>query len=106
LYFHIASVIFIAAGDMPNFGNTPVHIESSTIPTAKSLMQGELESLVDSIKTNVNPLPDALVEGAAALCTSPLRQISKVLHHKFSSVANAIGAARSKFSTTVNKIIP
>jgi hypothetical protein len=31
---------------------------------------------------------------------------SKALHHKFGSVANAIGAAKSKLSTTVNIFIP
>ncbi|EHK97878.1 hypothetical protein M7I_6376 [Glarea lozoyensis 74030] len=91
---------------MPNFGDTPVNIDSSIIKSAKAIMQLGLENLVDSIKTKATPLPVALVGGAAALCQSPLRGTSKVLHHEYASVANAIGAARAKLSTTVDKIVP
>ncbi|KAG9235391.1 hypothetical protein BJ875DRAFT_459241 [Amylocarpus encephaloides] len=100
------SDIAIAAGDMPNFGTTPVELDKPVITSAKAIFKTMLESLVDSIKTKIDPLPIALVGGGAPISPPVLKGTSKVLHHRFASVANAIGAGQAKLSETIDTILP
>ena len=98
--------IVIAAGLVPNFGTAPVNLEESLIISAKSKIQQMLESLVDEIKTTATPLPVAVVGGGSILLHDGLRGTTTVLRDSLAPVANAIGAAKAKLSTTLDLICP
>ena len=99
-----ATDIIIAAGDTPNFGNTSVVLEDSLIISAKEIISCKLEELVDEIKTTATPLPVAIVGGGSILLQSSLRGTSNILRNPLAPVANAVGAAVAKLSSTLDII--
>ena len=96
--------IIIAAGDSPNFGSTSVILEDSLIISAKEIIRHKLEELVDEIKTRATPLPVAIVGGGSILLQSSLKGTSNILLNPLAPVANAVGAAVAKLSSTLDVI--
>ena len=101
-----ATDIVIAAGLVPILGSIPVQLEESLLTSAKKLIRQMLESLVDEIKTTAALLPVALVGGGSILLHDDLRGTTAVLRDPLAPVANAVGAAKSKISTTLDLICP
>ena len=101
-----ATDIVIAAGDTPNFGTCSVTLEDSIIKSAKEIMKKQLEGLVDEIKTKATPLPVALVGGGSILLHESLRGTTEILQNELAPVANAVGAAVAKLSSTLDLILP
>ncbi|MCJ1353393.1 MAG: hypothetical protein MMC33_003379 [Icmadophila ericetorum] len=101
-----ATDVVIAAGDTPNFGTRTVKLEGSVIRSAKEIIKQQLEGLVDEIKTKATPLPVALVGGGSILLHESLRGTTEILQNKLAPVANAIGAAVAKLSSTLDLIVP
>ena len=101
-----ATDIVIAAGLVPNFGSTPVVLEQSLISSAKGVIQQMLEGLIDEIKTTATPLPVAVVGGGSILLHDDLRGTTSMLRNPLAPVANAVGAANAKLSTTIDLICP
>lgn len=101
-----ATEIVIAAGDTPNFGTCSVTLEDSIINSAKEIMKKQLEGLVDEIKTKATPLPVALVGGGSILLHESLRGTTEILQNELAPVANAVGAAVAKLSSTLDVILP
>ena len=101
-----ATDIVIAAGDVPNFGTTPVQLEESLVASAKRIINQQLEELIDSSKTKAEPLPVALVGGGAILLQSSLKGTTTIMETPHASVANAVGAAVAQLSITIDRVCP
>jgi len=63
-----------------------------------------LERVIDRLKLTPAPLPVLLVGGGSVICPSELEGVSEVIVPKFHSVANAVGAAISRVSGSVDSI--
>ena len=102
-----ATDIAIAAGETPNFGTREFSLEPSLVRSAKRLMQQKLEDLIDSVKTKAEPLPVVGAGGGAFLLGTRLRGTSSVTSQgDLTPVANAIGAAIARLSSTIDRICP
>lgn len=63
-----------------------------------------LEHIIDTMKTSPEDLPVLLVGGGAILVPDELKGTSRVVKLQWSGVANAIGAAIARVSTTVGTV--
>lgn len=89
---------------MGNLSLVENKFESRVIRMAQSAMKKMLEELVDKIKTHADDVPVILVGGGSFIAPSELEGVSKVIRVPYYHVANAIGAAIGKISTTLNEI--
>ncbi|KAI9164049.1 putative D-/L-hydantoinase subunit A [Paramyrothecium foliicola] len=98
-----ASDIAVALGKADMGDKTKVaHLESDFVKDAEKAMKALLDGAVDMIKTAADPLPVILVGGGAVLASDDIVGASKVIRPPFHDVANAIGAAISRVSGTVD----
>ena len=100
-----ATDIVVASGSV-KIGNSDVQLEDSLLQSASRLIQQQLEELIDSVKTRAAPLPLAVVGGGAILLPKELKGTIPTLQGDLASVANAIGAALARLSSTVDRICP
>lgn len=63
-----------------------------------------LEDVIDKVKSSPDPLPVLLVGGGSVICPQELKGVSEVILPKFSSVANAVGAAIARVGGTIDTI--
>ncbi|KAJ4297372.1 hypothetical protein N0V88_004291 [Collariella sp. IMI 366227] len=70
----------------------------------KTVVQGKLERIIDTMKTSPDDMPVVLVGGGAIIAPRQLKGASKVIKPQWSQVANAIGAAIARVSAVVDTI--
>lgn len=101
-----ATDIAVAAGE--NIGDPSLvkDLEKSMISNAQSKMKQLMERVIDQMKTSPDPLPVLLVGGGSIVIPpdTKLAGVSKIITPPYHSVANAVGAAISKISGTVDMI--
>lgn len=64
----------------------------------------KLENIIDRMKTSPDPIPVIFVGGGSFIAPPELKGTSKVITPPFYQVANAIGAALGKISSTVAEV--
>ncbi|KAL2211141.1 hydantoinase/oxoprolinase [Sarocladium strictum] len=98
-----ASDIAVALGKATMGDRTKLGaLEPGFVQEAKMAMGVLLEGAIDMIKTSADPLPVILVGGGAVLASDDISGASKIIRPPFHDVANAIGAAISRVSGTVD----
>ncbi|KAK6199903.1 uncharacterized protein RJT21DRAFT_37566 [Scheffersomyces amazonensis] len=91
-----------------NFDLVKERFSSCMIEETREGVKRMLETIIDRMRTSPEPLPVLLVGGGSFIVPTELEGASAVHRPPFYSVANAIGAAMSKISGTINliKVLP
>lgn len=99
------SDIAVAAGKASMGDKTFIsEISPELVKKAQDRIKVLLEGVVDLSKTSPDPLPVLLVGGGSVLAPESLKGASKLIFPPFHDVANAVGAAVSKVSGTVDTV--
>ncbi|CUM62475.1 uncharacterized protein PRCAT00000025001 [Priceomyces carsonii] len=68
------------------------------------ILKNKIERVIDRIRTSPEPLPVLLVGGGSFIAPKQLDGASKVVHPPYFQVANAIGAAMGKLSSSIERV--
>lgn len=79
-------------------------IDSALVQDARRFIQAKLERLIDLVKTSPQPLDLILVGGGSVIAPESLRGVNKIIQPPYHDVANAVGAAMSRVSASVDII--
>ncbi|MDE0304569.1 MAG: hydantoinase/oxoprolinase family protein [Albidovulum sp.] len=95
------------AGGWAEVGNSGLvsHVPKSTIVAARGRMRAILDANVEKMKTDPRDLPFLVVGGGSILVDWNVRAMSGVVRPKYSSVANAVGAAIAQVSGECERVI-
>jgi hypothetical protein len=97
----------VAGSEEPlNIGN-PRLVDKliSDVPSVRAEIKLKLERIIDTMKTSPDELTVLLVGGGAIIAPDALKGAKQVIKPQYSSVANAIGAAISRISGTIDIIV-
>ncbi|XBS71599.1 hydantoinase/oxoprolinase family protein [Acerihabitans sp. KWT182] len=81
------------------------HLPAEHVERAYACYVGMVETVIDRMKTQDEPLPVILVGGGASLLPTRLRGASKVIRPVNADVANAAGVAIAQVSGSVDTIV-
>jgi N-methylhydantoinase A/oxoprolinase/acetone carboxylase beta subunit len=100
-----ATDIAVAAGlaSLGDKGKT-AGIDGQTVKLAAGRMREMVEEVIDKMKTTSQDMPVVLVGGGSILLPDRLRGASKVIRPEHFDVANAIGAAISQVSGSIDGV--
>ncbi|EPE09772.1 hydantoinase [Ophiostoma piceae UAMH 11346] len=79
-------------------------LTDAELAVCKTIIRQKIEKVIDTMKTSPEDLPVLLVGGGAVIAPDELKGASKVLKPRWSSVANAIGAAIARVSAVVDTV--
>ena len=96
--------VAVAAGLASNVGTHPVTLKPSTIVSAQEMIKEKVQDIILNAKTQAKHLPVAFVGGGAIICQHSLFGSDNNIKTSLASVANAVGAAYSQLSATVDTI--
>ncbi len=80
-------------------------VSKATIANARAQMRAILDVAVERMKTEPKDLPLLVVGGGSILVDWPVKSVSEVIRPKFSSVANAVGAAIAQVSGECERVV-
>ncbi|XP_057316586.1 uncharacterized protein LOC130657611 [Hydractinia symbiolongicarpus] len=104
----VTTDVAVASGrvELGNKANVS-HLSDATIQEVMGVIQEKVEAAVDSIKLSGDVCPVVVVGGGSILIDAekPFVGASYVVKPSFYQVANAVGAALSKVSGTVDKLV-
>lgn len=99
-----ATDIAVARGEK-GIGSRDPELSSELVSNAEDRMKKMTEAVIDKMKTSPEPLPVLLVGGGSVIIPDKdLKGVSKLIRPPFHDVANAVGAAISKVSGTIDTI--
>ncbi|KEF52800.1 uncharacterized protein A1O9_11217 [Exophiala aquamarina CBS 119918] len=79
-------------------------LDANTIQQAQRSIQKQLERVIDLVKTSPKPLDLIMVGGGSIIATDNLEGVRATIRPPHYDVANAVGAAMSRVSATVDII--
>ena len=100
------STDYIVASKMAKLGN-PDHVKNldpKSVKQVTNLIKERIETTVDQIKLNAEPVPVILVGGGSILLSDKLDGASSVIRPKNGDIANAIGAAIAQVGGQVENV--
>lgn len=96
----VASGTQIAGSDPRALGS----LDGDIIPQAQQIIQKQLEKVIDLVKTSPKALDLILVGGGSIIAMDNLKGVRAAIRPPHYDVANAVGAAMSRVSATVDMI--
>ncbi|KIY02623.1 uncharacterized protein Z520_01088 [Fonsecaea multimorphosa CBS 102226] len=96
----VASGIPIKGADAAKAGG----LSQEIIESARGVIKSKLERVVDLVKTSPKDLDLILVGGGSIIAPDSLDGVSKIIRPPYFDVANAVGAAMSRISASVDII--
>ena len=79
-------------------------LAETLVASALDVIHHKIETAVDQIKTNAQPIPLVLVGGGNILVSRALKGVSQILRPDHAEVANAVGAGIALVSGRVDKL--
>ncbi|EFX05017.1 hydantoinase [Grosmannia clavigera kw1407] len=79
-------------------------LTAAELAACQAIVRQKIEKVIDTMKTSPEDVPVLLVGGGAVIAPDELQGASRVLKPKWSSVANAIGAAIARVSAVVDTV--
>ena len=100
-----ATDIAVAVGSA-KIGNRSLvaRLPNGLVESSRVRMHKMLESAVDQVKVNTDPMPLVLVGGGAILIQDEIAGVSEVVIPKHAAVANAVGASITQISGETDRI--
>lgn len=95
----------IAVANGAQIGTTKVEVSREVMALALARIKLMLERQIDRSKLSPDPCMIILVGGGSILCPPTLHGVNKIVCPEHAEVANAIGAAMAKISTSVEIIV-
>lgn len=96
----VASGIFIKGAQSANSSQ----LSQDVIERAKGVIKSKLERVVDLVKTSPQDLDLILVGGGSIIAPDSMQGVNKIIRPPYFDVANAVGAAMSRISASVDII--
>jgi N-methylhydantoinase A/oxoprolinase/acetone carboxylase beta subunit len=95
--------VFAGRADFGDASLAAAHLDPATVSKALAWVDGRIAMLAERIKAARVDLPVVAVGGGAHLVPESIPDVSKVIRHEYSSVANAIGAAIAEASGSIDR---
>ncbi|KIV95268.1 hypothetical protein PV10_02941 [Exophiala mesophila] len=101
-----ATDIAIASGTLVTeaISAGPNSLEASVVQKARQVIKARLERVIDLVKTSAQPLKLILVGGGSIVALDELEGVKDIVRPPYYDVANAVGAATSRVSASVDII--